>query len=165
MAKARFLRSDMSSIKLCPGDIARYLFSGISQSIAEEDIVHLNQFISETKPHVGRNLFRLNADAIIWVPPNDGTGLFTYLRYNRKTKTGKIPKFTEELHFTAGTQQYQRQIFGEIYYQNGQPCKSKITHWENWDCVSLHSKMVSGYFSLWKIEVHSGGGTKSKIYI
>lgn len=142
----RHNRAFVEPVYLTINDKPRYLPYTEARRTVTEDILLMNEFISKAMSLAGIHLFSLIEDNIRWEIPSNLTGFFCYIRYPPLTKTGRIPKFDEELHWTCGDS------FGEIYYQNGKMGKARIVQWQQNDIYVCHLKMVGELLSLWKIE-------------
>lgn len=142
----RFQTEKMRKVNLCEGDFDRYLPEGIYKDAATTDILGLNKFIGELRSIVDLPFPLIRSSAIRWNIPKDNTGMFTWIKNEPLTATGKQPKYAQMLHFVA-------KYFGKIHYLNGIPGKIKIIVWPSFDlCIAAHCKLINGVLTLWKVE-------------
>lgn len=142
----RFQTDRMRKVSLCEGDFDRYVPEGAYKDAAVTDILSLNVFIEQLRDIVGLPFPLIRSSSIQWDIPKDNTGMFTWVKNETPTPTGKPPKYAQRLHFVA-------RYFGEIYYLKGEPGKARIIAWPDINtCVVCHCKMVGNELSLWKVE-------------
>lgn len=142
----RFQIDKMRKVNLCDGDFDRYLPEGIYKDVAVTDILGLNKFIAQLRDIADLPFPLIRSSSVQWNIPKDNTGLFTWVRNEPPTPTGKPPKYAQMLHFVV-------RYFGNIYYLNGVPGKARIIVWpSNSLCIAAHCKMIKGELTLWKVE-------------
>lgn len=136
----------------------RYLFTGNYCDEINGDINAINKLLSEQEEIVNRipkpYIPQIN---FIKDPSCKGPLNYSFLQINSPTATGRVPKYTQVVHFRVKINNYfeewRNASFGEIYYlQNGQIGKVRVILWRNSNLYVIHIKRENNKLVVSKTE-------------
>lgn len=141
-----------------------YLLTGDNRTIFTGDALLLNQYIKEARSLI-KNIpaYEIHAKDLVFTEKiENGCRRNVFLVFTPKTKTGRMPKYPVEVHFTVSSDQF----FGVVYYgQSLQIEKGEIVMWKGSMGYIIDLAMIDGNLAIKEIyRNETTTGNKYKVY-